>query len=68
MNRLIFALLLVLLGVGILFPSLKMALILALGKILLILFFYMELKHAHIAWKLTSLGLIGVTIFGLLMF
>lgn len=68
MNRLIFALLLALLGVGVLFPNLKMALILALGKILLVLFFYMELKHAHVAWKLTSLGLIGITVLGLLMF
>ncbi|NUN06869.1 MAG: hypothetical protein HUU57_14035 [Bdellovibrio sp.] len=68
MNRLIFALLLALLGIGVLFPNLKIAFILALGKILLVLFFYMELKHAHAAWKVTSLGLIAATLFGLLMF
>lgn len=68
MNRLIFAFLLTLLALGVLFPNLKIALILALGKILLVLFFYMELRHAHVAWKVTSLGLVGITVLGLLMF
>ncbi|MEK2646644.1 hypothetical protein [Bdellovibrio sp. BCCA] len=68
MNKIVFALLLLLLGVGLLFPTVKFVLFLALIKVLLVAFFYMELLHAHVAWKLASTGLLLVTFAGLFLF
>lgn len=68
MNKIVFALLLGLLGIGVLFPTLKVALVLAFLKVSLVLFFYMELRHTHVAWKLASIGLVLVIFTGLTIF
>lgn len=68
MNKLIFGLLLSLLVVGFLFPSLKFALLLALIKVLLVVYFYMELRHAHAAWKFAMTGLVLATFGGLFLY
>ncbi|WP_374080513.1 hypothetical protein [Bdellovibrio bacteriovorus] len=68
MNKIVFALLLSLLGLGLLFPSVKFALVLALIKVLLIVFVYMELLHAHLAWRLAGSGVLIATIAGLFLF
>lgn len=65
MNKIVFALLLILLGVGLYFPQLNLLLILALVKVLLVVFFYMELREAHAAWIVTVTGLIGIIFGGL---
>lgn len=68
MNKFIFSLLLVMLSVGLLFPSPNLALFLALIKVLLVVFFYMELRSAHFVWKLIVTSLIAVTFSGLYLY
>lgn len=68
MNKFIFSLLLVMLSVGLLFPSPNLALLLAFLKVLLVVFFYMELRSAHIVWKLIVTSLITVTFSGLYLY
>ncbi len=68
MNKLIFGLLLSLLAVGFMFPSFKFALLLALIKVLLVVYFYMELRHAHVAWKFVMTGLVLATFGGVLLY
>lgn len=63
MNRIIFALLLALSFLSFVFQSYKLVMAFALIKVLLLLFFYMELRHAHWAWKIIMTGLLLV-IFG----
>lgn len=66
MNKAIFGLLLSLLALGLLFPSFKIAMILALIKVMLVVYFYMELHHAHTIWKFAMTGLVLATFGGVL--
>lgn len=68
MNKIIFGLLLSLLAVGLFFPSLKFALLLAMIKVLLVVYFYMELRHAHTVWKFAVTGLVLATFGGLFLY
>lgn len=63
MNKVVFAILLILVGAGLFFRQLDLLLIFAFVKVMLVIFFYMELRHTHAIWKVATIGLI-LTIFG----
>lgn len=67
MNKIVFAILLILVGAGLCFRQLNLLLIFALIKVLLVVFFYMELRHVHAVWKVATIGLVLMIFAGLLI-
>lgn len=66
MNRVIFSILLILLAASLLVTHTQLTLLLALLKILLVAFFYMELRHAHRVWQVGFLAFV-LTTYGTLL-
>lgn len=68
MNRAVFGLLLGLLFLSFIFQNYKLVMAFALLKVLLVLYFYMELRHAHWAWQLSMTGLVIATFGGVFFY